>query len=233
MTPAAAFRAARAGRDKSQYYREWHLRQRAGLPYPALPSPHSPLPFEVALVALGKESGKLEEALRLLADYFMAEDKAVLAVLKQATYPMITALAAAFIAPIPLLARGDSRGYLIALVVALAIWYAAAGGLLLGAIHRHLARPRFVLGRLLRALTIAVEAGLPLGRAAELAAAASGSPEIVAHVRRVGGRTAAQPLAVTFRGCPHVPFTALAAMEVADATGDYGMTLRKLADLTE
>lgn len=233
MTPGAAFRAARAGRDKSQYYREWHLKQRAGLAYPTLPSPHSPVPFEVALVALGKESGKLEECLRLLADYFMAEDRAVLKILKHAAYPLMTALAAAVIAPLPLLVAGQTGAYILTLLVAVAVWYAAAGTLLLGSVHRHLARPRFVLGRLLRALTIAIEAGLPLGRAALLAAESSGNADVVGHVRRVGGRSAAQPLAATFQGCPYVPFTAIAAMEVADATGDYGMTLRKLAEITE
>jgi hypothetical protein len=38
---------------------------------------------------------------------------------------------------------------------------------------------------------------------------------------------------MTFDGCPHVPFTAIAAMKVADASGDYGGTLKKMAELTE
>jgi type II secretory pathway component PulF len=234
VTIAAALRAVRAARDKAAYYRMWHVRERAGLPWPTEASPHAPVPFEVALLALGKESGKVEDVVRLLADYFSTQDRMVLLVLKKATYPMFTALVAAFIAPLPLLAAGKTGAYLVALLGGLGLWFAAAGGLLLGSVNRQMQQPRYVLGRLLRALTIAVEAGLPLGRAVTLAAESTGNAEVIAHVRRAGARaTASQPLAVTFEGCPHVPFTAVAAMKVADATGDYGNTLRKLAELSE
>ena len=223
----------RSARDKSAYYRMWHLRQRAGMAYPGEPSPHAPVPFELALVALGKESGKLEECLRLLADYFAAEDRAVMRVLKRAAYPMMVALAATFLGPLPLAFSGHTGAWLLATAAGLALWLSAGGSLLMGVVGRYLAQPRFVIGRLLRALTFAVEAGLPLGRAAELAAEASGDPGVVAHVRRLGARTAVQPLADTFRGCPQVDFSIVAAMEVADASGDYTGALKKRADLLE
>jgi type II secretory pathway component PulF len=233
MTLARALRELRAGRDKAAYYRMWHVREQAGLPWPAEPSPHQLVPFEVALVALGKESGKLEEILALLAAYFAAEDRHVLRVLKHATYPMFTALFAALIGPLRLMVDGHFAVWLLTTAAALALWFFAAGFLLARPVRRHLDKPRYVLGRLLRALTIAVESGLPLSRAALLAAEATGNAEVIAHVRRVGTRAAAsQPLEATFAGCPHVPFTAIAAMKVADASGDYGGTLRKLAELT-
>ena len=234
MNPGAALRAVRAGRDKAAYYRMWHLQLRAGLAYPDEPAPGAAVPFETALVALGKESGKLEECLHLLAEYFAAEDRAVQRVVRQAAYPMFTALAATFIGPLPLVFAGRPGAYVVTAAGGLVLWASAGGSLLLGVVRWFLAQPKYVLGRLLRALTIAVEAGLPLGRAATLAAEASGSAEVVAHVRRAGPRAAAaQPLATTFAGCPCVPREALAAMEVADASGDYGGTLRKLAELME
>jgi len=234
MNPGAALRAVRRGRDKAAYYRTWHLQLRAGLPYPENPSPGAAVPFETALVALGKESGKLEECLHLLSGYFTAEDRAVQRVLRQAAYPMFTALVATFIGPLPLVFLGHAGAYLLAVTGGLVLWASAGGSLLLGVVHRYLAQAKYVRGRLLRALTAAIEAGLPLGRAATLAAEASGSADIVAHVRRAGARAAAtQPLARTFAGCPMVTREMLAAMEVADASGDYAGTLQRLAMLVE
>ena len=231
MSPGAALRAVRSSRDRAAYYREVHLKIRAGL---VAEWPGGLVPFEAALLKLGEESGKLEEITRLLADYFTAEDHAVLTVLKRATYPMFVALAAAVIGPLPLAFSGHTGLWLLTTIGGVVLWMTAGGGLLMGTVNRHLARPKFVLGRLLRALTIAIEAGLPTSRAAELAAAASGSDIIIGHVRGVGARAAAtQSLADTFRGCPLIPFTALAALEVADRSGDYGNTLRRLAELTE
>ena len=234
MTPGAALREVRAGRDKAAFYREMHLRVRAGVGRTDGRTHGRTVPFEAALLKLGEESGTLEQVTRLLADYFAAEDRAVLTVLKRATYPMFVALAAAAIGPLPILARGHPVLWILATASGLTLWFLAGGALLMGTVHRHLSKPKFVLGRLLRALTIAIETGLPTSRAAELAAAASGSDLIAVHVRGVGARAAAtQSLADTFRGCPLVPFTAIAAMEVADASGDYGNTLRRLAELTE
>jgi type II secretory pathway component PulF len=234
VTPlGTALRHARRGRDKSAFYRMSHLEVRAGLRQPGA-SPGPAVPFETALLALARETGRLEEVTRLLADYFAAEDRMVLKVMKHAAYPMTTALAATFIAPLPLLFTGaGAAAYAVSVGAGLALWAAAGGGLLAGVVGWYLQRPAFVLGRLLRALVIAVEAGLPLGRAAQLAADASGSVDVQAWVRRQGPRVTQQPLAATFRGCPHVDAPALAAMEVADASGDYGGTLGKLAELVE
>jgi type II secretory pathway component PulF len=231
----AALRELRRGRDKSAHYRMWQLRQHAGLSHPEQPAPGRSVPFETALVKVGEESGKLEECLQLLAVYFAAEDRMVRTVVRKAAYPMFTLLAATFIAPLPLLfSAAGSLAYVTTVTAGLALWLLGGGSLLLGVVRWYLAQPKYVLGRLLRALTIAVETGLPLGRAAELAAAAAGNDAVLAHVRSQGALAASsQPLSRTFAGCPFVPPEALASMEVAEATGNYGDTLARLADLYE
>jgi type II secretory pathway component PulF len=234
MNAASAFRAIRSGRDKAAYYRMWHVRQRAGLAYPDDPSPGPQVPFETAIVALGMESGKLEECLRLLGDYFTAEDRMVLKVIKQATYPMFLALAGAVIGPLPLAFKVGVGAYLVSAGALVALWLMAGGSLLMGTVNRYLNQSKYVRGRLLRALTIGIEAGLTVGRAATLAAEATGNAEVIGYVRRSGAKAvASQPLAQTFRGCPHVPAHAVAAMEVAERSGNYAGTLKKMAELEE
>lgn len=222
------------GRDKAAYYRTWHLHQHAGVRRPDTAAPGPPVPFERALLALGEETGTMDDVLRLLADYFEAEDRATQRILRHAAYPMFTALMAVFIAPLPLIFLGRTGAYFSAVALGATLWGFAAFGIATGNARWYLNRPKYVLGRLLRALTIAIEAGLGLPRATELAAEASGNDAVIAHVRRQSARTrATQTLAETFRGCPLVPFTAIAAMEVADRSGDYAGSLRKLAELHE
>lgn len=179
-----------------------HLHQHAGMRRPDITPPGPAVPFERALLAAGEETGKLDDILRLLADYFEAEDRAMKRALRSAArFPLLLPIVLVFT---PLFGR----------------WY--------------LNRPKYVLGRLLRSLTIAIEAGLGLERASTLAAEASGNEAVAEHVRRQSARSrSTQPLADTFRGCPHVPFTTIAAMQVADASGDYAGTLKKMAELHE
>jgi type II secretory pathway component PulF len=183
---------------------------------------------------LGDESGTLEQCLRLLADYWAGEHRMMLRVRQRLTYPIIQMFAAAVIAPLPLVFAGAVPAYVLTAAGGVALVAAAGGSVLLAAARRYGRQPRFVRARLLRAITIAIEAGLPLARAVELAAAASDDSAVIAHLAGIPLRTmATQPLARTFAGCPGIPREMVAAMEVADATGDYGGTLRKLADLYE
>jgi type II secretory pathway component PulF len=189
-------------------------------------------PFEAALLVLGEESGALEQCLRLLADYFAAEHRMMRWVKQKMSYPLTEMLAAAVIGPLPLLFNGHSALYLPAAAAGLAVCSLAGGSVLLAVARYYGRQPRFVRGRLARALTIAVEAGLPLGRAVELAVAATGDPAIAAHVAGIPAKTiATQPLARTFAGCPKVPREMVAVMEIAGVTGDYSGTLKKLATL--
>ena len=91
---------------------------------------------------------------------------------------------------------------------------------------------RFVVGRFCRALTLGIEAGLSLDRVTELAVAAAAHPELTRHLNRVPRRQrAGQPLSKTFAGTTVLPPNVVAALEVAEASGDYGGTVRKLAEL--
>lgn len=190
------------------------------------------VPFEAALLILGEESGTLETCFTLLADFFAAENRLVLWIKKKMTYPMFQALAATFIGPLPLVFQGRTGAYLVTALGGFTLCVVAGGSLLLAAARWYGGRPKFVRGRLARALTLGVEAGLPLGRAIVLAVDAAASPAIAAHVARIPPTAlGSQPLAQTFAGCPVIPREMLATMEIADATGNYGETLRRLADL--
>jgi type II secretory pathway component PulF len=191
-------------------------------------------PFEAAILVLGEESGDLEHCLRLLADYFAAEHRLTTWLKKKMTYPVFNLVAASFIAPFPLLFFGHTTAYLLTVTGWLSLIALLGGGLLLAAAKWFKQRPKYVRGRLLRALTVGVEGGLPLGRAVELAVAAAANPAVRAHLARfTGEQISTQPLNRTFAGCPYVDRTMLAAMEVADQTGNYSDTLRRLADLYE
>jgi type II secretory pathway component PulF len=190
------------------------------------------VPFEAALLELGEESGRLEECLRLLAGYFAAEHRMITWLKKKLTYPMFNALAAVVIGPLPLVFMGRTGAYLLSAGGGLVLCVAAGGGLLLAAARRYSRRPTPVRARLARALATGVEAGLGLDRVVDLAVQAAANPEIAIHVAGIP-RTArmGQPLARTFAGCPAIPHEMLSVMEVADTTGNYTDTLRRLADL--
>lgn len=189
-------------------------------------------PFEAALLVLGEESGTLEQCLRLLADHFAAEHRMMLLVKRKLTYPLIQMFAAALIAPLPLVFQGRTGLYLATAAGGVTLCLLAGGSVLTAVARRYRRQPRFVRARLARALTTGIEAGLPLAHAVELATAASGEPAVAAHVRAIPARTiASQPLARTFTGCPGIPREMVAAMEVADASGNYAGTLAKLAEL--
>jgi len=191
-------------------------------------------PFEAAILVLGEESGDLEHCLRLLSEYFTAEHRLILWLKRKLSYPMIQAVLATFIAPFPLLFFGHTWAYFGTVGAGLATLALAGGGLLLATARWFQQRPRYVRGRLLRALTVAIEGGLPLGRAVELAVNATANEAVRAHVGRfTREQLSSQPLSRTFAGCPVVPREMTAAMEVAEATGDYSGTLEKMADLYE
>lgn len=191
-------------------------------------------PFEAALLVLGEETGGLEECLGLLADHFAAEHRMMLRVKRRLTYPLVELLAASVIAPIPLAVAGHVGAYLLTAGGAVALCFAAGGSILAAAARRYARQPRFVRARLARALTIGIRAGLPLTQTVELAVAAADEPAIAAHIAAIPARTVAtQPLAKTFAGCPLIPREMTAAMEVAEASGDYEGTLLKLALLYE
>ncbi|MDX2185085.1 MAG: type II secretion system F family protein [Gemmatimonadaceae bacterium] len=191
-------------------------------------------PFEAALLITGEESGTIDASLRLLAEHWTAHQRLMQWVVKQMTYPLMTAFAACFIAPFPLAYFGHVGAYAV-VSVGSAVALVTSGGAIVGLIARSFARrPSLVVARLIRTLATAVEAGLPLDRVTSLAAAASGDPAIVAHVERQSPRArATQSLTDTLRGIPQLTPDVYAMLSVADRTGDYSTTLSKLASLLE
>lgn len=189
-------------------------------------------PFESAVLSFGEESGTLEQSLASLVTHFKAEHRLLLKVWSQLTYPLIVSLAFIFIAPLPLVFQGQSRTYLLTVAVGAALWYGFGGAAIVALAKLYANRPNFVLARLARNLAAGVEAGLPLDRVATLAAQSTGHPEIIAHVNRMSVRQlAAQPLSDIFDGGAVIPVAMVAALRVAEVSGDFSGALRKLADL--
>jgi type II secretory pathway component PulF len=91
-----------------------------------------------------------------------------------------------------------------------------------------------VRARFARALATGIEAGLPLPRAIRLAAEAAADPQLSAFVHSMDEhKLAAGTLQETFSGAPHMTADMIGALAVADRTGDFTTTLRKLAELYE
>ncbi|MGQ0814496.1 MAG: type II secretion system F family protein [Gemmatimonadota bacterium] len=189
-------------------------------------------PFEAAVLIFGEESGTLEQSLATLVTHFKAEHRLLLKVWSKLTYPLIVSLAFVVIAPLPLVFQGQARAYWISVVSGLAIWYSFGGAVIVGLAAKYANRREFVLARLARALAAGVEAGLPLDRVVTLAANSTGHPGIMAHLRKLTARQlATQPISGTFSGCMVIPAEMVAAMRVAEVSGDFSGALRKLADL--
>lgn len=189
-------------------------------------------PLEKALLAGGEESGTLEQAMNALATHYRAEHRLLLKVWSKLTYPLITSFLMFFIAPLPLLVNGNTSGYITSVAIGVAGWYAFGGAVIIALARHYANRREFVLARLARLLAMGVEAGLPLDRVATLAADAAGNREIIAHVGRMPAQQlATQPLSTTFAGCTIIPPEMMAALTVAEVSGDFSGALRKLADL--
>lgn len=189
--------------------------------------------FESALLTLGEESGSLEEALRLLADFYMKKHLLMLWVKKKMAYPIFTGLAACFIAPFPLLFFGNPVAYLMSAGSGVLMLLAGAGGAIAGAAARYGRQPAMARARMARALTTGIEAGLTLPRAMRLAADASANPEIREHISRIGERElSTQSIGESLQGCPHLTPEFVAIIATSERTGDFS-GLAKLADLYE
>ena len=190
--------------------------------------------FERSLLTLGDESGSLEESLRLLAEFYERKHRLILKVKKQMAYPMYTMLLASFIGPFPLLFFGHTLLYLASVGSSLAWLVLFGGALLLGVANRYGRKPALVRARFARALATGIEAGLPLGRSLRLAANASADAQLVAYMTSIDDRTlSTTALAETMVSCPHMTPDLLAVIQVAERTGNFTHSLRKLADLYE
>lgn len=191
-------------------------------------------PMERALLVLGEETGTLEESLQLLAQFYQSKHKLMLWIKKQMAYPMFTALCMVFIAPFPLLYFGQVAAYAGFVTVGCVACISSGGSFLLMMAQRYGKRPEMVRARLARALATGVEAGLPLARAIRLATEAADDPALSAFVRaRDDHQLMAGTLQETFASAPLMTADFIGALAVADRTGDFTTTMRKIADLYE
>ena len=190
--------------------------------------------FERAILILGDEAGSLDESLRLLADFYASKHRMMLAVRKQMAYPLFTGMFATLIAPFPLLYFGHAGAYFGTVFAGLAGWVLAGGSIVLAVANRFGRAPALVRARLARALTTALEAGLPLGRAVRLAADASADKDVAAYIRAIDERTLSErAIAATLAGCPHMTPDFLAVLQVAELSGDFSGSVGRLAALYE
>ncbi len=191
-------------------------------------------PFESALLAMGEESGQLDLTLTQLADFHTRQYRVILAVRKWMSYPLFVSLFAVVALPLPLVFAGRVTAYWIAAGFGLVAWFAFGGFVFGGLAQRYQRRPQFVRARFARTLALCIGAGLPLPRAALLAAEASGDPALLAQLRRLGERRpASQPLSASLEGAPVLTPELRAALIVAEQTGDFAGPVGRLADLYE
>lgn len=194
--------------------------------------PELTAPFERAILSFGEESGTLEQSLAALTGHFKAEHRLLLKIWSKLTYPLITSLAFIVIGPLPLAVAGHTGAYVLSVVMGLALWYGLGGGVVTGLAAGYASRREFVLARLARGIATGVEAGLPLDRVVTLAVHATSHADISAHIRRIPAhQLATQSLSDTFQGCAVIPVEMSAALRVAEVSGDFSGSLRKLADL--
>jgi type II secretory pathway component PulF len=189
--------------------------------------------FERALLAVGEESGNLDQALRLLGDFYTAKHKLMLWVKKQMAYPFLTMLAACFIAPFPLFFSGQTALYLVTAFSGVAVLLATSGVIVAGVAASYGRRPALARARLARAMATAIEAGLTVPRAVRLAGDASANPQIRSYVTaRREADLAARPISETMSACPHMSPDFIEILKTAEHTGDW-TPVKRIAELYE
>lgn len=187
--------------------------------------------FERALIAVGEESGGMEETLHHLGAFYSRKHKLMLWVKKRMAYPLFTAMAACFVAPVPLLYLGHVRAYLICAVAGCLVLLFSAETIVSAVAARYGRKPLLARARMANALATAIGAGITLPRAVRLAAGASANTRIQRFVDSLDDyRLATSSLSESLTDCPHLTPDFLAILATAERTGDFTL-LRRLADL--
>jgi type II secretory pathway component PulF len=187
--------------------------------------------FERALITLGEESGGLEEIVRQLGMFFSRKHKLMLWVRKKMAYPLFTAMAACFVAPVPLLYFGHASAYVICVVTGCVILLFSAETIVTAVAARYGRKPLLARARMASALATAIGAGITLPRAVRLSADASSNARIQRFVESIDERRlATSSLSESLAGCPHLTPDFLAILATAERTGDFTV-LRRLSDL--
>jgi type II secretory pathway component PulF len=160
--------------------------------------------FDAALLEAGEQSGRLPGCFRLLAEHYQERARLAREVLSNLVYPVLLFHLGILIPRLPgLILTGDVNAYVRSVAVILLPIYALVMVLLIATNSRHgeawrgileafshgipllgAARKNLALARLSTALHALLNAGVPVIRAWELAAAASGSVALKREVAR-------------------------------------------------
>jgi type II secretory pathway component PulF len=191
-------------------------------------------PFESAILKLGEETGALDRSLRMLADWYTGQHRMLVKLWGKSAYPLFLTLFGAVALPLPLVFMNQSRQYFLIAGAGVIAWWTLGGTVVYLPAKYTSRRGKWVRARLARSLASAIEAGAPIDRALELSVAAAASPELDACVKRIpASRRRAQPISVTLRGCPGIPDELIAAMQIAERTGDWANSVGRLGEMYE
>ena len=191
-------------------------------------------PFEMSLIRMGEETGTLDAALRMLADWYTGQHKLLVRLWARSTYPLFLTLFAAIALPLPLVFLGQANRYFATAGAGVLAWWMLGGTIVYLPARFASGRQQWVRARFARSLSIAIESGAKLDRALDLAVGSADSPELEAHVKAVpASKRRAQPLSVTLKGCRVLPEELIAAIQVAESTGNWKDSVGRLGQLYE
>lgn len=191
-------------------------------------------PFEGALLVLGEETGTLDRSLRLLGDWHQGQHRLLTRLWGKSAYPLFLTLVAVLLLPLPVLFQGRTTDYLMRATMGLLIWWFFGGTLVWLPARTSAGRARWVRARLARSIATGMEAGAPVDRVLDMSVDAAASDELKRCVAAVpADRRRAQPLSATLHGCPHVPEELVAAMRVAESSGNWRNTVGRMGELYE
>ena len=191
-------------------------------------------PFETALLKMGDETGTLDAALRMLADWFTGQHKLLVRLWGRSTYPLFLTLFAAVALPLPLVFLGQTSRYFAIAGTGVLAWWMFGGTIVYLPSKFAAGQRKWIRARFARSLAIALESGARLDRALELAVASADSAELEAHVKAIpAAKRRSQPLSVTLKGSRVLPDELIAAIQVAESTGNWKDTVGRLGQLYE
>ena len=191
-------------------------------------------PFESAVLRLGEETGSLDKSLRLLSDWFTGQHKLLRKLWAKSAYPLFLTLFAAVGLPLPLVFQDRMNAYLLRAGAGVLAWWFFGGTIVFIPARFASGRGKWVRARLARSIVTGMEAGAPIDRVLDMAIDAAANPELKRCVDKVPvAKRRQQPLSLTLKGCPHVPAELLAAMQVAENTGNWRDTVGRMGELYE
>lgn len=191
-------------------------------------------PFEAAVLKLGEETGSLDRSLRLLGDWYQGQHKMLIRLWGKSTYPLFLILFAVVALPLPLLFRDRTSDYVMRAGAGVLAWWFFGGSVVFFPARFASGRGKWVRARLARSISTGMQAGASIDRVLDMSVAAAANAELKQCVEKVpAAKRRQQPLSETLRGCPHVPAELLAAIEVAEKTGNWKDTVGRMGELYE